>query len=607
MSTLSDLQKKLQQESEGIMFPFRTATVSTTQPVLDTATDGIMSITGQKYIGPDSVIQYSPEGQRQLKEIEKGMLPQFDQSQFPDIGKGKVEDRGGAVPLPVDTTPLPQPEAPAIDPCPPGFKYDPVKKICVPVEQPKGDKPSEVKPPRVPNKFESSLNGYLRHEEIKQAIDGSNYDVTLNPERLQGRINIQESTSIIGDKEEQNRPITGDVVRPLQEGGTAGFLAGTQGSDPMLGVTNEQKTFSIDVTEEMNTANIDAAIGSILGSVFGGPAMGATIGGLIRKNYGNTLIGQLNGLVDFGILEKPVDGFKIDTEGGVLGVGGKSSINNITTTNVAKNKIRQLISQATPEYNKEVRQQLGKEYLDKTKDYQKALFSAGNRSLMEGVSDAERRQLRELDKRAGVTRTAQGGFGGFEAKTKDERDEARKRAEKVADQLRKEREEKRKAGSAGKFVPVDDDWKNDYNWSGPNNTGEMLSEKKKEDRGSGSGTGESRVICTELHSTKELSTKDWIRDTQFTFKHLSKTHVKGYLAWAIPTVKHIQKYKLYRKVWKHIAQHRANDIAWRMKQGKFDLLGRIYAGIGEPLCWVIGNFVSDYNLNKLGVNRQWQK
>ena len=128
MSTLSDLQKKLQQESEGIMFPFTTATVSTTQPVLDTATDGIMSITGQKYIGPDSVIQYSPEGQRQLKEIEKGMLPQFDQTQFPDIGKGKVEDRGGAAPLPVDTTPLPQPEAPMMDPCPPGFKYDPIKK-----------------------------------------------------------------------------------------------------------------------------------------------------------------------------------------------------------------------------------------------------------------------------------------------------------------------------------------------------------------------------------------------------------------------------------------------------------------------------------------------
>ena len=25
------------------------------------------------------------------------------------------------------------------------------------------------------------------------------------------------------------------------------------------------------------------------------------------------------------------------------------------------------------------------------------------------------------------------------------------------------------------------------------------------------------------------------------------------------------------------------------KEGNFDLLGRIYAGIGEPLCWLIGN------------------
>jgi len=605
MTALSDLQKKLEKESQGIMFPFSTnaSTVSTTQNVYDSSTDGIMTMTGQKYVGPDAVVQYGSEEQgyaRQLKQIEAPMLPQFDATQFPKVGEGIVE-----TPVPAPTPPVKtEPETPAVDPCPPGFKYDLVKKMCVPIEQPKGDKPKEIKPPRVPNKFESSLNGYLRHEEIKQAIDGSNYDVSLNPERLQDRINIQESTSIDDLGQRQNRPLTGDVVLADKEGGTAGFLAGTQGSNPTLGITNEQKTFNIDVTKEMKTANMDAAIGSILGSVFGGPAIGSAVGGFLRKNYSNTLIGQLNGLADFGILEKPADGFKIDTEGGVLGVGGKSFINNITTTNVAKNKIRQLISQATPEYNKEVRQQLGKEYLDKTKDYQKALFSAGNRSLMEGVSDAERRQLSELDKRAGVTRTTQGGFGGSQADAK-----------KVADKLREEREEKRKAGAAGKYVPVDDDWKNNYNWSGPNNTGEMLSEKKQsgasggsgQNRGSGSGTGKSRVICTELHSTKELSTKDWIRDTQFTFKNLSKTHVKGYLAWAIPTVKHIQKYKLYRKAWKHIAQHRANDIAWRMKQGKFDLLGRIYAGIGEPLCWVIGNFVSDYNLNKLGVNRQWQK
>jgi len=115
----------------------------------------------------------------------------------------------------------------------------------------------------------------------------------------------------------------------------------------------------------------------------------------------------------------------------------------------------------------------------------------------------------------------------------------------------------------------------------------------------GGGGGSQRVICTELHRTKELSTQDWVRDVKFTFNNLSKKHVKGYLSWAVPTVEHIKKYPKYRKVWKHIAQHRANDIAWRLNQGKFDLLGRIYAGIGEPLCWLIGNFVNDKHYEEL--------
>jgi len=123
--------------------------------------------------------------------------------------------------------------------------------------------------------------------------------------------------------------------------------------------------------------------------------------------------------------------------------------------------------------------------------------------------------------------------------------------------------------------------------------------------GGGSDSG-SRVICTDLHRTGELSTKDWVRDTKFTFKKLSMQHVKGYLLWAEPTVRHIQKYPTYRKIWKHIAQHRANDIAWRLNEGKFDLLGRIYAGIGEPLCWMLGNFVSDKQINKYNLSH-WRR
>jgi len=124
--------------------------------------------------------------------------------------------------------------------------------------------------------------------------------------------------------------------------------------------------------------------------------------------------------------------------------------------------------------------------------------------------------------------------------------------------------------------------------------------------GGDTGGGGGRVICTDLHKTGELSTIDWIRDTKFTFKKLTKTHVKGYLLWAEPTVKHIQKYPRYRKVWKHIAQHRANDIAWRLNEGKFDLLGRIYASIGEPVCWALGNFVSDKQISKYNLTH-WRR
>jgi len=124
--------------------------------------------------------------------------------------------------------------------------------------------------------------------------------------------------------------------------------------------------------------------------------------------------------------------------------------------------------------------------------------------------------------------------------------------------------------------------------------------------GGSSGSDSGRVICTDLHRTGELSTRDWIRDTKFTFKTLSIKHVKGYLLWAEPTVRHIQKYPRYRKMWKHIAQHRANDIAWRLNEGKFDFLGRIYAGIGEPVCWALGNFVSDKQISKYNLTH-WRR
>tara|TARA_R110002073_G_scaffold287281_1_gene452007 strand:- start:240 stop:1451 length:1212 start_codon:yes stop_codon:yes gene_type:complete len=135
MSTLSELQKKLQQESQGIMFPFSAATnaVNTTQQVYDSSTDGIMTMTGKKYIGPDAVIQYGTEEQgfpRQLKQIEAPMLPQV--SNLPPQGTGIMELAPGAsTPEPISTDPVV--EQPAVDPCPPGYQL--VNGVCQLIQQ----------------------------------------------------------------------------------------------------------------------------------------------------------------------------------------------------------------------------------------------------------------------------------------------------------------------------------------------------------------------------------------------------------------------------------------------------------------------------------------
>ena len=195
MSALSDLQKKLEQEAQGIMFPFSAsaANVSTTQNVYDSATDGIMTMQGQKYVGPDAVIQYGTEEQdfqRQLKQIEAPMLPQFDSTQFPQAGEGIMQTPTPAPATP--TTPV-EPEAPAIDPCPPGFRFDPVKKVCVPIEQPqdKDDKPDAA------GELDFRRNIGPTAKGLGQAIKALNkIDFQKNPDNYDKDVNVRISNDI---------------------------------------------------------------------------------------------------------------------------------------------------------------------------------------------------------------------------------------------------------------------------------------------------------------------------------------------------------------------------------------------------------------------------
>lgn len=114
-------------------------------------------------------------------------------------------------------------------------------------------------------------------------------------------------------------------------------------------------------------------------------------------------------------------------------------------------------------------------------------------------------------------------------------------------------------------------------------------------RGGGSeGGGSSRVICTELYRQGKISRADWKRDLAYTSTHLSDRHVRGYHAWAIPTVRLMRRSQLWTAVWRVLGQARANQIAYIMDdRAEPDAFGAVAKVVLESFCWVVGGFVGD--------------
>jgi len=97
-----------------------------------------------------------------------------------------------------------------------------------------------------------------------------------------------------------------------------------------------------------------------------------------------------------------------------------------------------------------------------------------------------------------------------------------------------------------------------------------------------------RVICNELMRQGLMTRKHVLLDYKFTRDHLTPTHVKGYHVWALWMVKQMRKGK-FVKFWKHVAGHRANEIAYIYgERDKPDYLGKVYRKILEPICWSVG-------------------
>ena len=99
-----------------------------------------------------------------------------------------------------------------------------------------------------------------------------------------------------------------------------------------------------------------------------------------------------------------------------------------------------------------------------------------------------------------------------------------------------------------------------------------------------------RVICNELQRQGVMSRQNVLLDYRFTRDHLTTQHVNGYHVWAVHVVKQMRKGRGV-KLWRHLAQHRANEIAFIYgKRDKPDYLGKIYRKILEPICWSVGFF-----------------
>ena len=115
-----------------------------------------------------------------------------------------------------------------------------------------------------------------------------------------------------------------------------------------------------------------------------------------------------------------------------------------------------------------------------------------------------------------------------------------------------------------------------------------------------------RVICNELMRQGLLTRKQVVLDYRFTRDYLTPTHVNGYHVWAVWMVKQMRQGK-FVKFWKHVAGHRANEIAYIYgERNKPDYLGKVYRKILEPTCWVIGKFCKETNWSVLYNKKEMQ-
>ena len=102
-----------------------------------------------------------------------------------------------------------------------------------------------------------------------------------------------------------------------------------------------------------------------------------------------------------------------------------------------------------------------------------------------------------------------------------------------------------------------------------------------------------KIVCSmmnEFYGTSPFRNRVWLLQSQRMPN--AKVIEKGYHTIFLPLVEFAKKdgflNKVVRKTLEHIARHRTADVYREMRNGKRDILGRIYRNILEPICYATG-------------------
>ena len=121
----------------------------------------------------------------------------------------------------------------------------------------------------------------------------------------------------------------------------------------------------------------------------------------------------------------------------------------------------------------------------------------------------------------------------------------------------------------------------------------------KHSSSSSDDSGDSRVICTHFFRIGQMSSVLWRADMEFT-RRLSPQTVRGYHLWAIPYVRFMRRHSWAASIMLPLAIARAQEVAFVVGVAqRGSALGKIIRLLGEPICWVLGAFVSQQDWQSL--------